>query len=116
MKIKFLDDNKVKVVLEVVSVYKRPLNERKVYNTEYIVNEFKKLHPKRQIVKILQKSKIKNFSETTKSKGVWRFELEPIKKAKPKPPPAQVRAPAAPVPAAAKKTTTKRKVKEAKEG
>jgi len=107
MKIKFLDDNKVKVVLEVVSVYKRPLNERKVYNTEYIVNEFKKLHPKRQIVKILQKSKIKNFSETTKSKGVWRFELAPIKKAKPKPPPAQV---------TVKKTTTKRKAKEAKEG
>jgi len=93
MKVKFLSNNEVEVVLEVHAVHRRPLNERKVYNTEHVMNEFKKLHPKRQIVKVLQKSKVKNFSENGKVKGVWRFELKSPPKIKPKITAAPKRAP-----------------------
>ena len=104
MKIKFLSNNEVEIVLETQSVQSRPLSERKVYNTEHVMNEFKKLHPKRQIVKVLQKSKVKNFHENGKVRGVWRFELESTQKAKP-----------APV-AAPKRASKKRKTKTTKEG
>ena len=34
----------MEVILEVKSVYKRPVKDRKVYKTEYVVNAFKKLY------------------------------------------------------------------------
>ena len=106
MKIKFLNDNKVEVIFETNSVYKRPLNERKVYKTQYIIDEFTKRYPKRQIVNVLQQSKVKNFNNTGTAKGMWIFELAPVKQAKPKSVP----------PVVPKKVTKKKKIKVTKEG
>jgi len=118
MKIKYLNDNTVELVLEIDSIYKRPLSERKVYKTAFVVSEFKKRHPQREVIKVLQESKIKNFSETGKVKGVWKLELAQIKQDKPSPPaPPQSPPPLAEAPIRVpKRAPKKRKTKTIKEG
>lgn len=85
MEVKYISDDRVRLTLEINSIYKRPIEERMVYNTQYAINEFNKMYPKRTIEKVLQKSKVKNFSTEGKVKGVWEFALVPLKTKQTKP-------------------------------
>ena len=76
MKINFLPDNKVEVIFEVNAIYKRPTEERRVYKTAFIINEFDKIHPEKTIVNTLSTSQVDNFSSHGIKKGTWIFELE----------------------------------------
>jgi transglutaminase/protease-like cytokinesis protein 3 len=90
LKVNFLTDNKVEVVLEIKSTYNKNASERKIFGNSYALGEFAKVYPDKKVERVLVSSELDNFSKTGTFSGTWVFELEeqkvlkPIKKQTPK--------------------------------